>query len=242
LSPSPGAGRPVVIVDDCSISGRRFHDVLGALPGDGPVVFGTLFSHPELRRRIEAREDRVRAVVSARDLEDRAPEILGGDYDGWQARWGGRDVDGYWSGITEHVVFPWSEPDIAIWDPARSDMVHGWRIASPDVCLKNRLAYQANEDRLQVHDPTPRGFCPAPDVVYATFEESLVVVSLSSGRVTALDGSAPQLWQALADGDSLAEAAASVAPAIDLPADELNEALADFADDMVELGLMKRAP
>lgn len=242
LNAPPKAGAPVVVVDDCSISGRRFHEVLGTLPGDEPVIFATLLSHPELRRRIEEREERVRAAVSARDLEDRAPEILGGDYDAWLKRWGGRDVDGYWSGITEHVVFPWNEPDIAIWDAAAGDMVHGWRIAAPDVCLKNRLAYHRNEGRLQVHEASQPGLVPADDVVYATFEERLIVVSSSSGRVTALDGSAPLLWQALAEHDGPEEAATSLAQRIDLPTDELSEAVAAFAADMRERGLMRQSP
>ena len=64
---------PLVIVDDCSLSGNRFGQFLQRVDA-GQVIFAHLYSHPELRAAIERQEPRVLACLSAHDLRD-----LGGE-------------------------------------------------------------------------------------------------------------------------------------------------------------------
>ena len=63
-------GRPLVIVDDCALSGARFGRELKSA-GSRAVVFAHLYSHPELRSAILRAEPGVEFCVAARNLEDR---------------------------------------------------------------------------------------------------------------------------------------------------------------------------
>ncbi|NNM35455.1 MAG: hypothetical protein HKO53_20440, partial [Gemmatimonadetes bacterium] len=233
---------PRVVVDDCALSGLRFQESLADLPGDGPVVFAPLLSHPDLRARIVATEARVERVVSARDLDDRAPALLGPGYDAWKERWDGRRLQGYWTGVVDHVVFPWSEPDVAVWDPSAGKTVHGWRVAGAERCLKNRMAFQARRDRLQVNRPAEGGHVPPEGVVYAEIEGDLVLADLATGRTVRLGGSAPSLWRGLVDTGNLPEAEAALAAQIELEPEALGRELAEFAAQMVEWGFLVAPP
>ncbi len=93
MRPPFPADRPLVVVDDCALSGARFHRFLRQI--DHPsVVFATLYSHPELRAAIRLREPRVAACLSARDLDGRRI----GD--------SGAADEYYWSGEVETLCFP----------------------------------------------------------------------------------------------------------------------------------------
>lgn len=115
--------RPLVVVDDCALSGARFSQVLHGC-GGSRVVFAPLYSPPDLRTAIQAREPRVEAVLSAAD-------VLGERIEAGPA-------EGYWYGNTEVLAFPWSEPDRSVWNPAAERWETAWRIVPPELCLKNR--------------------------------------------------------------------------------------------------------
>ena len=85
---SQGAAHPgpLVVVDDCALTGRRFGEVLREHPGR-EVAFAHLYSHPDLRDAIRRRESRVIATPWARDLHGHASDILGPDHEAWVRRW-----------------------------------------------------------------------------------------------------------------------------------------------------------
>lgn len=115
--------RPLIVVDDCALSGVRFSELLRGC-GSSRIVFAPLYSHPELRMAIQAREARVEAVVSAADILGERIEAGPGE--------------GYWYGSTEALAFPWNEPDRSVWNPAAERWEMAWRIVPPELCLKNR--------------------------------------------------------------------------------------------------------
>jgi hypothetical protein len=102
--------RPLVVVDDCALSGVRFSQFLRG-QDSSRIVFAPLCSPPELRSAIESREPRVERVLSAADV-----------------------------GAAEALAFPWNEPDRAVWNPAAERWETAWRIVPPELCLKNRVA------------------------------------------------------------------------------------------------------
>lgn len=132
-------GRPVVVVDDIVISGNRMLRWLAEHEPREPVLIATLFSAPPLRRTAVA-DARVAAVVSARDLTDRSPAVGTGEHESWSDRWRSRepDVKSWFLGQTEHVCFPWNEPDIAVWNPVLERVERAWRLVPPELCLKHR--------------------------------------------------------------------------------------------------------
>ena len=103
---------PLVVVDDCALSGLRFAETLEQTVAPS-VVFAHLFSHPSLRESIWEHEPRVSGCYAGQDLRDLADELLDEDRAVWEERWHRRsDGRAYWFGLPEHVCFPWNEPDI----------------------------------------------------------------------------------------------------------------------------------
>jgi hypothetical protein len=69
LSHPTSDNNPLVVVDDCSLTGKRFADFIENCQSD-KIIFATLYSHPYLRSAIEDKERRVMACLSAHDLHD----------------------------------------------------------------------------------------------------------------------------------------------------------------------------
>jgi hypothetical protein len=190
-----GNTSPVVVVDDCAISGLRFGEFLRALPPVDTVVFAHLYSHPALREAIEAREPRVRAALAAADLRDLAPEIHGEDLQAWRSRWSARSGEHvYWVGQPEHVAYPWSEPDLGFWDTSAGVVRTGWRLVPPEACLKNRYRAGADVPRLQIQVPAGGAMDLAPGTFHGELDGRVLVAELASGQVVSLDGVAADFW------------------------------------------------
>lgn len=134
-----GRGRTLIVVDDCALSGARFHQFLRTVPGDR-IVFAPLYSHPELRAAIVRREPRVACCLSARDLAGQRLAAQPGAADSW-----------YWSGHVEPLCFPWNEPDRTFWNPAAGRWELAWRIVPPELCPKNRPPAGAAPIPVQAH-------------------------------------------------------------------------------------------
>lgn len=129
----------LVVVDDCALSGIRFGQTLRRYDSSR-IVFAPLYSPPELRAVIREREPRVEAVLSAADVAGERVEA--------------GPEDGYWSGDTEALAFPWNEPDRSVWNPNAQRWETAWRIVPPELCLKNRPRPGFEPIPVQVH-PAP---------------------------------------------------------------------------------------
>lgn len=143
LEPPFPEERPLIVVDDCALSGTRFSQFLRGR-GSSRVVFAPLYSHPELRAAIEAREPRVESVLSAADIQGERLDRGGARPDG----------EGYWAGTTEALAFPWNEPERSVWNPAAERWEAAWHIVPPELCLKNRPRPGSEPIPIQVH-PAP---------------------------------------------------------------------------------------
>lgn len=240
LCPPPGAANgaedgPLVVVDDAAITGWRLSRFVTELPAQS-LILATLHSHPEMRRAFRARHPRVEAFVSAEDLTDVAAELHGADHAGWQQRWRSRvDPDAVWLGEPEPIAYPWSEPDVGIWNPETHREDPGWGLIPPARCLKTR---QAGGIAVQVM-PTPRGpLVPAPDVVYGEHEGQVVIGDLASGESYTLEGSGAGAWRALVETGDVATAAASLATAFAAPVEGLAADLAALTADLLAANLL----
>lgn len=236
FEPAADPERPLVIVDDCALSGARLRRELTGT-GDRLVVFAHLYSHPELRTAILDAEPSVDCCIAAHDLEDRLDRYLPEPAmrTAWRDQWHDRAGAGrYWMGCPDLVSFAWSEPDRPFWNPLRDGLEDGWRFVPPHLCLKNRT-------RLGVPPAVssePRWQVPV-DTVVGQFDDQLWLWNGREGGVFALDGVAADMWRALAALGDETPALEFLLARYEVSDSELLHDLEEFAALLVERGLLE---
>ncbi len=235
------SNRPLVVVDDCALSGARLRSFL-EVHRHRSVVCAHLYSHPDLRAAVEARESHVVACIAARNLRDEAPDQLGDAYDSWRERWRQRSPDAYWIGRTEPLCFAWNEPDLSIWNPVSGEVEPGWRLVPGDACLKNRVGAAGHRIPVEIQPAGKGPLAPADHVVFGTLAGTLVVGNVESGQAVALDDVAADMWRTImAEGDEDA-AVAALAGSYDAEVETLRADLEQFVAEASALGLLVRHP
>ena len=207
----PDAGRPLCIVDDCALTGLRFAEFLAAVNNER-VVFAHLYSHPALRRGIQAAEPRVQACIAAHDLASLAPDrdatpAAGADH---PAGWPEMPVAGrYWSGSAAPVIFAWSEPAIHVRDPFTGEIERGWRFGPPHRCLRNRVELAAGP-RPAAGPAAAAGRCwQAPAAVVWRWDEGRLWLLQTATEASYLfEGLRADMWRSLAAHGDVAAALA----------------------------------
>ncbi len=232
---------PLVVVDDCAISGYRFDQFLARYDSHR-VVFAHLYSHPELREAIEARRAQVISCVGARDLHDHAPDEYGGEYGAWREQWVSRlgDDIGYWLGQPGHLCFSWNEPDVTIWNPAIEKMERGWRMVPPELCLKNDSVNGVGPLKVQVQPEGAGPLRPSEQVIFGEFEGNIVVGNTQTRASFTLTGVAADMWSSVVEHGDLDGAVAYLLEEYDVDPSILRADLRDFVEDLLAQDLLER--
>jgi hypothetical protein len=225
----------VIIVDDCMISGLRLRETLGSTEASS-IVVASLYSHPELRTAVEREEPRVVACVAAANLHDHADQLLGEDGPAWRARWQARVPQSYHTALLDPVVFPWSEPDMRLWNPVTAQVEAHWWLAPPASCLHHRVQRAALP--LQVADDQPGINRLALTVVPVSRPGRMVLVNAADGRSVTLRGMADELWHAWIRADDTEAAAAEVARSYDVPVERVLADLHRLLSDLASRGML----
>lgn len=205
MSPPYPPEVPLVLVDDCALSGSRFARSRSQYP-QRDLIFAPLYSHPELRRSLTEAEPQVLHCISGQDLIDHGSTLLGQDYSAWQAQ--NRDRltgDRYWLGLPDYLCFPWNEPDHSLWNPFADALEQSWHILPPTYCLKNRLGAS-----LAVQpQPAFQGWLqPTPQTLFGKRDHQILIGNLATGETFGLSGKAADFWEALRTTKTLEEAIA----------------------------------
>lgn len=232
---------PLVVVDDCAITGLRFGEWLRSSVSQH-VIFAHLYSHPDLRAAIEATEPRVQACVSAHDLVDHAPKLLGEDYPAWRAerlqRPGPRR---YWVGQIDRIAFAWSEPDQGVWNPVTQRVESAWRLVPPRLCLRNRAGVGVSTIPLQIQPEAAGPLRLAPQVLYGDVGGTVVVADVDSELNVTLRGVAADMWRAVLDHRSLEDALIALTADYEVDADTLQHDLLSFVRELKSRGIVEEA-
>lgn len=191
---------PVVVVDDCALSGTRFRQFLGSLPAER-VAFAHLYSAGELRQAIAVAEPRVRRCVAATDLAPVPAAMAAGA--SW---WDELPAEAYWRGRAEFVAFAWGEPDRVLGDPAGGPPLAGWKLLPPELCLKHRKLPQLP---IRQQAPGVPPLQPAPHLFFVE-DGAEVWVGGTGGALTRLSGVAATVWQLLVETGSRSDTAAAI--------------------------------
>jgi hypothetical protein len=229
---------PLIVVDDCSISGARFCQFLKTSQNDR-VIFAPLYAHSSLLQAIKVREPRVEACINAHDLQDYAPTYHQDDYELWSARWHQRAGDSvYWIGIPEHVCFAWNEPDTSIWNPVTEQEEPGWRIVPDEFCLKNRSWNRQPLASIQYQPIAQGSLQPAPGVLFGNLDELVIVANIDTGAILSLSDVAADMWRAIITTPDLNAATHELLQLYDIDEVTLRADLQEFAAAMREQGLL----
>lgn len=239
LRPPHPDNTPLVVVDDCVLSGARFSKYLGGIKSQ-QVILASLYAHPELRNAIEAKEPSVMACISAHDLHDYAPGQLGDNHSSWLEYWS-RRLDGprYWIGQPEHVCFAWSEPDRAFWNPVTKQVEAAWRIVPPDLCLKNRPVPGAEPTRVQIQPEGKGPLKPSAAVIYGDLEGQIFVGDMKVGKSLCLEGTAASIWRSIVKYGNLRDVAVAISQEYEVEEDVLNSNLHGFVSELLACGLLE---
>lgn len=115
---------PICVVDDCSLTGKRFRQTLKKNRGR-EVWFCHLASAEPLRDAILKEESSVKGCISAVNLELWDQNDLAGF----------SDIGRYLNRSVEHIAFPWTEPGFPV--NLNGKIVDGWRLLPPHQVLGN---------------------------------------------------------------------------------------------------------
>lgn len=221
---------PLVVVDDCALSGSRFYRVLQQYP-QRDLIFATLYAHSTLRQTIVDREPTVLNCFSGQDLYDHGPKTMGADYPAWQiqnqARLAGHR---YWLGLPDYICFPWNEPDHLLWNPVTASLEQSWHILPPTACLKNRAS---NGSTLPIQvQPTVRGWLqPTEHIAFGELDGQVLIGYLPTGETFGLSGKAAAFWRVILGAAGMEAAIAQLAQ--QYPTRNLHEELAGLIEQLI---------
>lgn len=194
LGGSPRRDETVVLVDDVIVSGSRAVRALDEIDVERAVL-AVLHAHPEALLALSADHPRVVDAVAGTALHDHAPERHGAELGAWRDRWRLRThVSARWIGLPDHVVYPWNEPDVSVWNPVAEREEPAWPVVPPEACLKHRIPHSVP---VHVTAPPAGPLRAAADVLTAHVGEDVVLAHLGSGRAFGLQGVGAALWGAL---------------------------------------------
>lgn len=230
--------RPLVLVDDCALSGTRLRAELARRRTE-EIVVAHLLSAAELRAAVAAAEPRVRACVGGDDLADRSAAIVPDDEErrAWRRRWqerlGGRP---YWFGAVEPVAFAWGQPDVVWWDPAGEEVQAGWHLVPPEASFKRRM---------QLAGPLvaarPRRWRVSPAVIHAEEGERLWLFDAERGVAFSLTGPGADIWRLLAATGDPELAAERLAEVYAASPGDLRRDVEELVGELSARGLLRRA-
>jgi hypothetical protein len=191
---------PLVVVDDCALSGSRFARILPHY-SQHRLIFAPLYAHPQLRQNLVAAEPQVLSCLSGQDLQDYGPNLMGEDYLSWQTQ-NQQRLTGqrYWLGLPDYLCFPWNEPDHSLWNAIEHKLEPSWRIIPPAYCLKNRSISPFPVQRQTAFQGWLR---PAEHIVFGALEHQILIGNLHTGEVFSLSGRAAELWRAISNAATI---------------------------------------
>jgi hypothetical protein len=198
---------PLVVVDDCILSGARVAHFLQHT-SSSEIILAPLFIHPDCRAAIVAREDKVSACWSGADLVDRGVEIMGANYIRWQQqnleRLAGTR---YWLGLPDYLCFPWNEPDYLLWNAMEQTYQKSWSIVPPHLCLKNRSITQTFHPTVHHQIRFPGVIQPTSDTVFAVLADTVIIGHIATGATYCLRTDQAKQWRRLMESEFTGETA-----------------------------------
>jgi hypothetical protein len=234
LQPPYPEDTPLVIVDDCALSGSRYAQAIRQYPNH-KLILAPLYAHPTLRAAMVEAHSQVLMCLSGEDLMDHGEEVMGEQYQPWQTqnqkRLAGKR---YWLGLPDYICFPWNEPDHLLWNPITETLEKSWPIVPPDYCLKNRLLPHNPAIDIQVQPQAMGWLQPNESIVFGELKGHILIGHLETGETFGLSDRSIPYWQVLRTTQSFEEAISVLSNSTQLPELTLRQELKTFMDQLID--------
>jgi len=234
LDPPPDSHAPLVVVDDCALTGKRFAQILQKNQSD-TIIFAPLYSSPELRSAIEAREHRVISCISARDLKSCSYSTKE-DQHAFQEIFGSYiNNSNYWIGFTEYICFAWNEPDFFFSNPVTEKVEGNWTIFPHEMCLKNgpvRIPVIVQKD-------ITMEFYVADDVVTIHRDDCVMIDNLVTHDRFLVKGIAAEMWNDLMEYGTQEAILTKFLNEYDIDQISLKRDISNFIQNLLSRGILK---
>ena len=198
------------------------------------IIFSPLYSSPELRSAITEREPRVRACISAHDLES-CMDSVEEDQRSFQEIFGAPDKSDYWNGLTDYLCFAWNEPGFVFLNPVTKKIDGIWTIFPHEVCLKNgpvRIPIRVKPD-------IRAEFCVAENFVTIHSDDSVTIDNLVTHDRYVLKGIAAEMWNALMEYGNQEALLTKFVNEYDIDQITLKGDISDFTRNLLSRGILK---
>jgi hypothetical protein len=240
LSPPSSGDFPLMVIDDCSCTGKRFRIFLKNCSST-KVVFATLYSNPALRAALVDQEPRVLACFSARDLQDYSQEPFALESKVVKAQELSPSQDrAYWFGLSDYFCFSWKEPDWMFWNLSTKQVESGWHLVPAEFCLDNNLEKHIP---IQVLPDRTGKLQLFPSIVYAFHEGQLVMGNIITNKNFILNDIAKDFWMAIMDLEGDEEKVINrLLLEYDVKEDVLRNDLKTFMANLIEEGILQELP
>jgi hypothetical protein len=107
------------------------------------------------------------------------------------------EVGCYWMGQPEYLCFAWNEPDTKIWYPGAEKIETGWRIAPPNLCLKNRFPPGTSPPRFQIQPEAKGPLRPSAHAIAGELNGQTIVAHTRTNTAVGLSEVAGDLWRSI---------------------------------------------
>ena len=186
LQPFSDCDSPIILIDDCSISGFRLAQQLCGLKNK-QIYFYTLVSPAQLRQAALAVQPRLRVFESAMDLN-----VYNNDSSGRMDARSNR----YWQGQCDAICFPWGETQRFYPSDSENKQTTLWPVSPLQKNLKSSLLEQ-KIPFYAVTEAQDRAISTGQHILYYSKDNLTRIYNAESKQHYSLDGVGSAIWQSL---------------------------------------------
>lgn len=233
LEPPPASDATVVVVDDCALTGKRFARFLQE-NRHNEIIFTPLYSTPELRSAITAKESRVSACISVHDLE-RSEYLEQDNQYAFREIFRAPDKSDYWTGLTEYLCFAWNEPNFVFFNQVTQKVEGYWTLFPHEICLKNGPARIPVSIRPDIRTE----FRVSEDVMTVQDGDSVTIDNIVTHDRYIVQGIAAEMWNILIDCGTKESLAEKLLNEYDIDQITLERDISDFIENLLSREILK---
>lgn len=215
---------PLIIVDDCAISGLRLAQQLEKFP-NRDIYFFTIASPEKLRDSVKLKEARVLDFKSVVNIKS---------YSTLKAQ---NTQQRYWLGQCDAVIFPWSETQRSHFSNGKLSNRPLWKIAPDKLCMSTKAKKQAIK-ATEVKENQSAVLSTPDNILHFTDQGITKILDASTMKHYSLDAIGSDIWQSLLSNSNLDHALAELSATYKVSKTRLNNDMQLLTQKLIDAGLI----